>query len=227
MAARGRAARVCRDWNQVASAPQLWRKVTLGGQCWGAAPHKRLPHTVMGTVNWLVESRFSMLQEFVLCGWKSHVGFVLQALAERCPPLRSLELSQCEVDPPTLGRFLADAGSQLQQLRLRCGARLGPVLGALASGSCPHLRVLDLDAAPDGPAPPLVLPVERLQTACRKLEVLRLQGLSLTPPPPRPSPLTPIDPGSGFMLLRELSLRGAGSGVTDWLLRSFASRVSP
>uniref|UniRef100_A0A8V5H1I5 Uncharacterized protein n=1 Tax=Melopsittacus undulatus TaxID=13146 RepID=A0A8V5H1I5_MELUD len=49
-------------------------------------------------------------------------------------------------------------------------------------------------------------------------QVLRLQGLSLTPPPPRPSPLTPIDPGSGFMLLRELSLRGAGSGVTDWFL---------
>ncbi|XP_057279554.1 F-box/LRR-repeat protein 6-like, partial [Pezoporus wallicus] len=73
-----RAARVCREWNRVASAPQLWRKVTLGVGCCGAAPHKRLPHTALGTVSWLVESRFSLLQEFVLCGWKSHVGFVLQ-----------------------------------------------------------------------------------------------------------------------------------------------------
>lgn len=212
-----RAARVCRDWNRVAAAPQLWRKVTLGG-CWGAAPHKRLPHTVLGTVSWLVESRFSLLQEFVLCGWRSHVGFVLQALAARCPLLRSLELRHCEVDPPTLGRFLAAAGPRLQRLRLSCGPRVGPVLGGLASGACPHLRFLELDAVLGGSGPPLVLPVERLQEACGELEVLRLLDLSWAPPcgaPPAPP--------RGFAALRELSLSGSGPGtgcgVTDRLLR--------
>ncbi|XP_069636329.1 F-box/LRR-repeat protein 6 isoform X4 [Haliaeetus albicilla] len=184
--------------------------------------------------------RFSLLQEFVLCGWKSHVGFVLQALGERCPLLGSLalrrcggvpaqplaclpprcprlhrlELRHCQVEPSAVAAFLGAAGPRLRQLCLSCGPRLGTVLAALASGCCPDLRLLELDTALGGTGPPLPLPVERLQAACPHLQVLRLLNLSWTARGSRRA-----DP-PGFPRLEELSLAGAGGvGVGDEVLR--------
>ncbi|XP_074880553.1 F-box/LRR-repeat protein 6 isoform X2 [Buteo buteo] len=237
-----RVARVCRLWYAAAAEPRLWRRVSLGG-CWGEPTPGRPPHTqrkVLGTVRWLAESRFSLLQEFVLCGWKSHVGFVLQALGERCPllgslalrrcggvpaqPLASLpprcprlhrlELRHCQVEPSAVAAFLGAAGPRLRQLCLSCGPRLGAVLAALASGCCPDLRLLELDTALGGTGPPLPLPVERLQAACPHLQVLRLLNLSWTARGSRRA-----DP-PGFPRLEELSLAGAGGvGVGDEVLR--------
>ncbi|XP_069636327.1 F-box/LRR-repeat protein 6 isoform X2 [Haliaeetus albicilla] len=237
-----RVARVCRLWCAAAAEPRLWRRVSLGG-CWGEPTPGRPPHTqrkVLGTVRWLAESRFSLLQEFVLCGWKSHVGFVLQALGERCPLLGSLalrrcggvpaqplaclpprcprlhrlELRHCQVEPSAVAAFLGAAGPRLRQLCLSCGPRLGTVLAALASGCCPDLRLLELDTALGGTGPPLPLPVERLQAACPHLQVLRLLNLSWTARGSRRA-----DP-PGFPRLEELSLAGAGGvGVGDEVLR--------
>ncbi|KAM9258933.1 F-box/LRR-repeat protein 6, partial [Morus bassanus] len=230
-----RVARVCRLWRRVAAAPRLWRRVSLGG-CWGAPGPGRSPHAqgrVLGTVSWLVESRFSLLQEFELWGWKSHVGFVLQALASRCPllaslslcrcggvpaqplarlpprcpRLRCLQLRHCQAEPSAVLGFLEAAGPRLQRLRLSCGPRLGPVLAALASGRCPDLRLLELDGALGGSSPPLALPVEGLQAACPNLQVLRLLNLSWVPRQCRPA-APPAPPG--FPRLEELSLAGAG-----------------
>ncbi|XP_074880554.1 F-box/LRR-repeat protein 6 isoform X3 [Buteo buteo] len=128
---RRRVARVCRLWYAAAAEPRLWRRVSLGG-CWGEPTPGRPPHTqrkVLGTVRWLAESRFSLLQEFVLCGWKSHVGFVLQALGERCPLLGSLALRRCGGVP----------AQPLASLPPRC-----PRLHRLELRHCQVLRLLNL-----------------------------------------------------------------------------------
>ncbi|XP_071659828.1 F-box/LRR-repeat protein 6 [Patagioenas fasciata] len=220
----GRASRVCRLWRRVAADPRLWLRVQLGGD---GTPGPPPPGPTRGeggrlrALRCLPHNRFSQLQEFVLSGWKSHVGALLQMLSERCPNLRCLELRHCQVEPGSLGAFLAVSGPPLRQLVLSCGPRLGPVLGALAGGRCPELRLLELDAGLGGSGPPLPLPVESLQGACPSLQVLRLLNLRWAPRAPPP-------PGSappGFVWLRELSLAGAADpGGGDALLRRLLRR---
>ncbi|XP_069636326.1 F-box/LRR-repeat protein 6 isoform X1 [Haliaeetus albicilla] len=208
-----------------------------GGVLGGADPRAPAPHPAEGAGH---RALAGGEQEFVLCGWKSHVGFVLQALGERCPLLGSLalrrcggvpaqplaclpprcprlhrlELRHCQVEPSAVAAFLGAAGPRLRQLCLSCGPRLGTVLAALASGCCPDLRLLELDTALGGTGPPLPLPVERLQAACPHLQVLRLLNLSWTARGSRRA-----DP-PGFPRLEELSLAGAGGvGVGDEVLR--------
>ncbi|XP_062370431.1 F-box/LRR-repeat protein 6, partial [Cinclus cinclus] len=200
-----RVSRVCRLWRDLAADPRLWLRVHLrghlrahlGGPARGRRPP---PEQVLSPLLRLVESRFSLLQEFVLCDWSNHVGPVLQALSTSCPHLRHLELRRCQVRPgPTWGglgspgQILGDFGvtcrifwghqvepaalgaflaapPPLQHLHLTC-ARLRGVLPALAAGLWPQLRVLELDQSLGGPGPPLPLPLERLQRACPDLQV--------------------------------------------------------
>ncbi|XP_065484056.1 F-box/LRR-repeat protein 6 [Caloenas nicobarica] len=210
----GGVSRVCRLWRQVAAEPRLWRRVELGGDTPPGTP--RSEGGRLRALRCLPENRFSQLREFVLSGWKSHVGALLQMLSERCPNLRCLELRHCQVDPGALGGFLAVSGPPLRQLVLSCGPRLGPVLAALAGGRCPELRLLELDAGLGGSGPPLPLPVETLQEACPSLQVLRLLNLRWAP---RAAPPRGTGP-PGFVWLRELSLAGAGDpGGGDALLQ--------
>ncbi|XP_064557505.1 F-box/LRR-repeat protein 6 [Zonotrichia leucophrys gambelii] len=215
-----RVSRVCRLWRDLAADPRLWLRVHLGGSHLGGShlrrshlcgpARRRPPEQVLSPLLRLAESRFSLLQEFVLTDWSNHVGAVLQALSKFCPHLRHLELRRCQVEPSALGAFLA-APPPLQRLRLSC-PRLRPVLPALAAGPCPGLRLLELEQSPGGPGPPNPLPLERLQAALPLLEVLRLGG-ALWEPQRCPSPTLPrAAPPPSFPRLRQLAL-GAGPGA--------------
>ncbi|KAM3864473.1 F-box/LRR-repeat protein 6-like [Diretmus argenteus] len=87
-----RMARVCRLWNAAASAPSLWRRVSLGYE-----PGKtQLPEMKMDTFHWLVENRFSQLRGFSLCHWEKNVDYAVEVVSQSCPRLRSLTLSYCK-----------------------------------------------------------------------------------------------------------------------------------
>ncbi|XP_053815451.1 F-box/LRR-repeat protein 6 [Vidua chalybeata] len=212
-----RVSRVCRLWRDLAADPRLWLRVHLGphlgAHLGGPARGRRPPEQVLSPLLRLAETRFSLLQEFVLSDWSRHVGPVLQALSKFCPHLRHLELRRCQVEAAALGGFLA-APPPLQHLHLTC-PRLRPVLPALAAGLCPRLRVLELDQSLGGPGPPLPLPLERLQAACPLLQELRLGG-ALWEPQRCPSP-APGAPPPSFPRLRLLALgEGPGGAGRRW-----------
>ncbi|XP_068789671.1 F-box/LRR-repeat protein 6 isoform X2 [Struthio camelus] len=204
-----RAARVCRLWYGAASNPVLWQKVSLGF-CWGEPGKKRPPlmeERVLGTVEWLATSRFSLLRDFVLCHWKSHVPFVLKALQDSCPLLASLKLSHCsgvttesltslaarctqldslnlqnsQVDSSAVVTFLEVAGTRLQQLWLTYSSRMNAIVAALASGCCPGLRLLEVNTEIKQSSQHFQVPVEQLQAACPQLQVLRLLNVIWSP----------------------------------------------
>ncbi|KAM3838177.1 F-box/LRR-repeat protein 6-like, partial [Diretmus argenteus] len=90
-----RMARVCRLWNAAASAPSLWRRVSLSYG--GYKPGKtQLPEMKMDTFHWLVENRFSQLRDFSLCHWEKNVDYAVEVVSQSCPRLCSLTLSYCK-----------------------------------------------------------------------------------------------------------------------------------
>ncbi|XP_062424562.1 F-box/LRR-repeat protein 6 [Rhea pennata] len=239
-----RAARVCRLWYGAASNPVLWQKVSMGF-CWAEPGKKRPPlleKRVLGTVEWLAASRFSLLRDFVLCHWKSHVPFVLKALQDSCPLLASLKLSHCsgvttesltslatrctrldslnlqnsQVDSSAVVTFLEVAGTRLQQLWLTYSSRMTAIVAALASGCCPGLRLLEVNAEIKQSSQHFQVPVEQLQAACPQLQVLRLLNVVWSPKvSPRAAPA-----GPGFPQLEELCLATTSySFVSDGVLR--------
>ncbi|XP_068789670.1 F-box/LRR-repeat protein 6 isoform X1 [Struthio camelus] len=239
-----RAARVCRLWYGAASNPVLWQKVSLGF-CWGEPGKKRPPlmeERVLGTVEWLATSRFSLLRDFVLCHWKSHVPFVLKALQDSCPLLASLKLSHCsgvttesltslaarctqldslnlqnsQVDSSAVVTFLEVAGTRLQQLWLTYSSRMNAIVAALASGCCPGLRLLEVNTEIKQSSQHFQVPVEQLQAACPQLQVLRLLNVIWSPKvSPRAAPAAP-----GFPQLEELCLATTSySFVSDGVLQ--------
>ncbi|XP_064361582.1 F-box/LRR-repeat protein 6 [Dromaius novaehollandiae] len=239
-----RAARVCRLWYGAASEPVLWQKVSLGF-CWGEPGKKRPPPVqkrVLGTVRWLAASRFSLLRDFVLCRWKSHVPFVLEALQDCCPLLASLKLSHCsgvtaealaglaarcprlhslnlqnsQVDASAVVTFLEVGGSRLRQLWLTYSSRLSAIVAALASGCCPGLRLLEVNTEVKQSSQHFQVPVEQLQAACPQLQVLRLLNVIWSPKAsPRAAPA-----GPGFPQLEELCLATTSySFVSDGVLQ--------
>ncbi|XP_025921781.1 F-box/LRR-repeat protein 6 [Apteryx rowi] len=239
-----RAARVCRLWYGAASNPLLWQKVSLGF-CWGEPGKKRPPlmeKRVLGTVEWLATSRFSLLRDFVLSHWKSHVPFVLKALEDSCPLLASLKLSHCsgvttesltslaarctrldslnlqnsQVDSSAVVTFLEVAGTRLRQLWLTYSSRMSAIVAALASGCCPGLRLLEVNTEIKQSSQHFQVPVEQLQAACPQLQVLRLLNVIWSPKvSPRAAPAAP-----GFPQLEELCLATTSySFVSDGVLQ--------
>ncbi|XP_006038357.1 F-box/LRR-repeat protein 6 [Alligator sinensis] len=211
----------------------------------GVSPIRQPPATekrVLGTVEWLTASRFSLLRDFALCHWKSHVPFVLKALGECCPLLASLKLSHCsgvqaeslsllakrcprlesldlqhsQVDSSAVLSFLGVAGSRLKRLWLTYSSRMNAILTTLAAGSCPGLRLLEVNRDIKQSSQRFQLPVEQLQAASPELQVLRLLNVIWSPKPsPRAAPAT-----LGFPQLEELCLATTVlSFVTDGVLR--------
>ncbi|XP_073185966.1 F-box/LRR-repeat protein 6 isoform X2 [Lepidochelys kempii] len=155
-----RVARVCRLWYGAASNPMLWQKVSIGF-CWVEPGKKQPPQTekrILSTMEWLVQNRFSLLRDFALCHWKSHVPVVLKALAESCPLLVSLKLTHCsgvtteslsavaeccprleslnlqnsQVDSSAVVSFLEAAGSRIRQLWLTYSSRMNAIVTTLS-----------------------------------------------------------------------------------------------
>ncbi|KAM3858932.1 F-box/LRR-repeat protein 6-like [Diretmus argenteus] len=92
-----RMARVCHLWNAAASAPSLWRRVSVG-YCWIEPGKTQFPKTEMkikDTLHWLAENRFSHLRDFSLCHWEKNVDYAVEVVSQSCPHLRSLTLSYC------------------------------------------------------------------------------------------------------------------------------------
>uniref|UniRef100_A0A8D2IZT5 F-box and leucine rich repeat protein 6 n=2 Tax=Varanus komodoensis TaxID=61221 RepID=A0A8D2IZT5_VARKO len=234
-----RMARVCQLWYGAASSPALWKKVSVS-HCW-TTPSKKCPPAlekrVLGTVEWLAANRFSHLQDFALCHWKSHVAFVLKALGSSCPLLASLKLSYCggvtteslcalagccpqlnslnlqnsQVDSSAVLRLLEAAGPRIRCLWLTYSSRMSAIMAVLSSGSCPELRLLDVNTEIEQSNQHFQLPVEQLQAACPQLQVLRLINIVSFPKPlPASAPSCP-----GFPLLEELCLATAYFSLVD------------
>ncbi|XP_069588221.1 F-box/LRR-repeat protein 6 isoform X3 [Ranitomeya imitator] len=140
--------------------------------------------------------RLSQVSDFSLHHWNDHIPFVLQSLASFCPLLTALTLSHCskvtadalvsvgescphltslnlqdsEVDSKAVSRFLDVRGSSLRCLFLSVSCQTNNILSLLTSGSCPELRVLEVNRGVEM----VQVWAENLQGSCPKLEVLRL-----------------------------------------------------
>ncbi|XP_069588219.1 F-box/LRR-repeat protein 6 isoform X1 [Ranitomeya imitator] len=193
-----RLAQVCRLWHLVTSSPDLWRQVSVS-TCW-KIPKKnnppRLQMKIRKTIEELIKNRLSQVSDFSLHHWNDHIPFVLQSLASFCPLLTALTLSHCskvtadalvsvgescphltslnlqdsEVDSKAVSRFLDVRGSSLRCLFLSVSCQTNNILSLLTSGSCPELRVLEVNRGVEM----VQVWAENLQGSCPKLEVLRL-----------------------------------------------------
>ncbi|XP_038616579.1 F-box/LRR-repeat protein 6 [Tachyglossus aculeatus] len=220
-----RVARVCRRWYDAASHPLLWRKVSI------APPKALTPHPtkrILVALQWLVPNRFSLLREFSLFHWKSHVPLILKAVSESCPHLMSVRLDHCQaVSTEALGAlaercsqltslnlknsqvesvavvsFLEAAGLRLRDLQLTYSSRLNAIVTTLSGGCCPELQLLEIDTGIQPNSQHFQLNIEGLQAGCPSLQVLRLLNLIWSPKPPSRT----ASVGPGFPHLKELCL---------------------
>ncbi|XP_065758889.1 F-box/LRR-repeat protein 6 isoform X10 [Muntiacus reevesi] len=153
----GRAARVCRRWNEAASQPALWHTLTLSPPLVGrpAKTGAKAEKKLLSSLEWLMPNRFSQLQRLTLIHWKSQVHLVLKGSC--CPQLQVLEPGSCSQVlrllnltwlPKPSGRAMTPGPGfpSLEELCLAsstCSFVSNEVLGRLLHGS-PHLRLLDL-----------------------------------------------------------------------------------
>nr|XP_054355267.1 F-box/LRR-repeat protein 6 isoform X6 [Pongo pygmaeus] len=111
----GRAARVCRRWQEAASQPALWHTVTLSSPLVGrpAKGGVKAEKKLLASLEWLMPNRFSQLQRLTLIHWKS------QLVGECCPRLTFLKLSGCHGVTADALVMLAKACCQLHSLDLQ------------------------------------------------------------------------------------------------------------
>ncbi|XP_010373531.1 F-box/LRR-repeat protein 6 isoform X4 [Rhinopithecus roxellana] len=182
----GRAARVCRRWQEAASQPALWHTVTLSSPLAGRPAKGRVKaeKKLLASLEWLMPNRFSQLQRLTLIHWKSQVYPVLK------------------VESTAVVSFLEEAGSRMRKLWLTYSSQTTAILGALLGSCCPQLQVLEVSTGINRNSIPLQLPVEALQKGCPQLQVLRLLNLMWLPKPLGRG----VAPGPGFPSLEELCL---------------------
>nr|XP_528267.1 F-box/LRR-repeat protein 6 isoform X1 [Pan troglodytes] len=226
----GRAARVCRRWQEAASQPALWHTVTLSSPLVGrpAKGGVKAEKKLLASLEWLMPNRFSQLQRLTLIHWKSQVHPVLKLVGECCPRLTFLKLSGCHgvtadalvmlakaccqlhsldlqhsmVESTAVVSFLKEAGSRMRKFWLTYSSQTTAILGALLGSCCPQLQVLEVSTGINRNSIPLQLPVEALQKGCPQLQVLRLLNLMWLPKPLGRG----VAPGPGFPSLEELCL---------------------
>ncbi|XP_069812250.1 F-box/LRR-repeat protein 6-like isoform X2 [Dendropsophus ebraccatus] len=191
-----RLAQVCRLWRQVASSPDLWLRVSVS-RCW-IVPTKTDPPNIQNKVKRTIESvireRLSQVGDFSLHHWNNHIPFVLQ------------------VDVNAVSRFLEIRGADLRCLYLSFSCQTNNIISLLARGSCPELRLLEVNRGMQERMREVHVSAEGLQTSCPKLEVLRLLNVVFSVKSKTPSyPETP-----GFTCLQELCLATSSfSLITD------------
>ncbi|XP_065758883.1 F-box/LRR-repeat protein 6 isoform X5 [Muntiacus reevesi] len=182
----GRAARVCRRWNEAASQPALWHTLTLSPPLVGrpAKTGAKAEKKLLSSLEWLMPNRFSQLQRLTLIHWKSQVHLVLK------------------VKSTAVVSFLEEAGPRMRKLWLTYNPQTTAILGALLGSCCPQLQVLEVSTGLNHNIIPFQLPIEALQKGCPQLQVLRLLNLTWLPKPSGRA----MTPGPGFPSLEELCL---------------------
>ncbi|XP_043735606.1 F-box/LRR-repeat protein 6-like isoform X2 [Cervus elaphus] len=194
----GRAARVCRRWNEAASQPALWHTLTLSPPLAGrpAKSGAKAEKKLLSSLERLMPNRFSQLQRLTLIHWKSQVHPVLKLVSESCPRLTFLKLSDCHgVTPDALimiakacpqlhsldiqhsmvkstavVSFLEEAGPRMRKLWLTYNPQTTAILGALLGSCCPQLQVLEVSTGLNQNITPFQLPIEALQKGCPQLQ---------------------------------------------------------
>ncbi|XP_066434234.1 F-box/LRR-repeat protein 6 isoform X2 [Eleutherodactylus coqui] len=234
-----RLAQVCRLWRQVASSPDLWQRVSVS-HCW-KIPNKKCPPQIKDkikkTIKAVIQERLSQVLDFSLHHWNDNVPLVLESLSSFCPLLTSLTLSHCskvtadalvsvgeccpqlttlnlqdsQVCGNAVSLFLRVRGASLRCLYLSYSSQTNNIINLLAGGSCPELRVLEVNISIKERGTKMHLPVEGLQAACPKLEVLRLLNVdfSLT------SKFSSSTGGLGFRCLQELCIATSTDSDVD------------
>lgn len=235
-----RVGRVCHLWNGAASSPVLWRSVSIG-YCWIEPGKSQLPGTeqkIRNTIDWLAENRLSQLREFSLCHWKKHVDYVIQKVSQSCPNLHSLKLSYCtgmtetafqslgadcrsleiinvqhsEFNVDGLVSFLEADGNQIKNIYFTHSTKSDKLLSTLSKGSCPELRLLEINTKIDGGYCQLPICIQALQIGCPKLQTFRLMNVTPVPKMIRNTPSST----SGFPMLEELCIATSShSFMTD------------
>ncbi|KAM3858596.1 F-box/LRR-repeat protein 6 [Diretmus argenteus] len=234
-----RMARVCHLWNAAASAPSLWRRVSVG-YCWIEPGKTQLPKTEMrikDTLHWLAENRFSQLRDFSLCHWEKNVDYAVEVVSQSCPHLRSLTLSCCEgVTEKTfqslgansrslevidvqysefqaegLVAFLETHGSQIRQIIFSHGPGNDSLLAAISRGCCPDLEFLAINSNPTSEYLYLPICIQGLQNGCPKLKTFWILDVILMPTVMRNG----SDSTTGFPLLEELCMGATYSPFMD------------
>ncbi|XP_065758882.1 F-box/LRR-repeat protein 6 isoform X4 [Muntiacus reevesi] len=190
----GRAARVCRRWNEAASQPALWHTLTLSPPLVGrpAKTGAKAEKKLLSSLEWLMPNRFSQLQRLTLIHWKSQVHLVLKLVSESCPRLTFLKLSDCHGVTLDALIMIAKACPQLHSLDIQHSM----------GSCCPQLQVLEVSTGLNHNIIPFQLPIEALQKGCPQLQVLRLLNLTWLPKPSGRA----MTPGPGFPSLEELCL---------------------
>lgn len=225
-----RVGRVCRLWHSAASSPVLWHKVTLG-HCWIAPGRSQLPkteHKIKDTINWLAQHRFSLLRDFSLHHWKKNVNYAVDVVAQSCPHLRSLTISNCtglsasafnilglhsrslqsinlqysEFQAEGILEYLENHGKQIKQFLFTHGLKNDRLLSAITRGCCPNLVFLEINTMLDSKDCELPVYIQALQMACPKLKTFRMLNVR----PLHKTMRTAADSTLGFPLLEELCI---------------------
>ncbi|XP_075861038.1 F-box/LRR-repeat protein 6 isoform X3 [Microcebus murinus] len=213
----GRAARVCRRWQEAASQPALWHTVTLSPPL-ASRPAKggvKVEKKLLASLEWLMPNRFSQLQRLTLIHWKSQVHPVLKPLSclQHGPHPQVLRLLNLTWLPKPSGRGVAlgPGFPSLEELCLAsstCNFVSNEVLGRLLHGS-PNLRLLDLRGCAR------ITPAGLHNLPCQELEQLHLGLYGMSDRLTLAKEGSPLLTQKWYHTLRELDLSGQGFSEKD------------
>ncbi|XP_022900486.1 F-box/LRR-repeat protein 6 [Onthophagus taurus] len=224
-----RLCRVCKLWRQVALSTSLWQKVDLN---WVSERYRtdqklnwlidnRLIHCQdLNLGIWKVRNIQTALEYIVqnctelrglnLSGWKGLNADNLKYITTECENLERLDLSSVNsasaINAQPLVSLAQSMSSRLTHLVLAHNkiAGFAQIMSALAA-NCPNLQLLDISNIRTFAHNTALLHVEKLQSGCPKLRVLRMTNSQIWL---APASLSDQVASPGFPMLEELSLAG-------------------
>ncbi|XP_017783584.1 PREDICTED: F-box/LRR-repeat protein 6 [Nicrophorus vespilloides] len=224
-----RLCKVCKLWREVASEPTLWRKVDLN---WVRERYRtdiklhwlienRLSHCVdLNMGEWKVRNIQTSLESIKaacprikglnLSGWKGLSADNLKYITMEYENLQRIDLSSINSTTAINALPLVNLGqtmnSRLTHLVLAHNkiAGFSQIMASIA-GNCSNLELLDISNIRTFAHNTALLHVEKLQTGCTKLRVLRITNSQIWL---APASLSDQVASPGFPELEELSLAG-------------------
>ncbi|XP_006821464.1 F-box/LRR-repeat protein 6-like [Saccoglossus kowalevskii] len=220
-----RFSKMCQNFYVAASHPSLWKKVdlsfgwiksSLDTLKW-LVKHRLTQVEELNLGSWdqlkdegiqIVTESCPTLTSLILFRCKKLTYRSLTLIADNCTKLSALDLSFASgnvLNPPTLRYFIEKRGANLESLTLS-GNKLGSFQKTLSSlkDHCPNLRSLDISGCSFFENQNnMTFPIEDLQIAWPKLQILRLNCIECRVPP---TTLERQAMSPGFPELEELSL---------------------
>ncbi|KAF7286700.1 F-box and leucine-rich repeat protein 6 [Rhynchophorus ferrugineus] len=224
-----RLCKVCRLWRDISLKSSLWKKADLNYVKEKNRTDLRLHWLILNRLTecedlsmgeWKVRDIQSVLEAICehcpklkglnLSGWKGLNADNLKYLTNECKNLERLDLSSINstsaINAQPLVALSQSMNTRLTHLVLAHNKIAGfmQIISSIAS-HCPNLQLLDISNIKTFAHNTALLHVEKLQTGCPKLRVLRITNSQIWL---APVTLTEQVASPGFPMLEELSLAG-------------------